>query len=56
DPLHAGDGNFYGKGMPHAEMTLIPGSVHAIFQSPGKTPLFYALVLEFLVRQIPKAS
>ncbi|MGC8169905.1 alpha/beta fold hydrolase, partial [Salmonella enterica] len=22
----------------------------------GKTPLFYALVLEFLQRQIPKAS
>ncbi|MDI8082272.1 alpha/beta hydrolase, partial [Salmonella enterica subsp. enterica serovar Kentucky] len=25
-------------------------------QTPGKTPLFYALVLEFLQRQIPKAS
>ncbi|HHW8757020.1 TPA: alpha/beta fold hydrolase [Salmonella enterica] len=47
---------FYGKGMPQAEMTLIPGSGHAIFQTPGKTPLFYALVLEFLQRQLPKAS
>lgn len=37
-------------------MTLIPGSGHAIFQTPGKTPLFYALVLEFLQRQILKAS
>lgn len=47
---------FYGKGMPQVEMTLIPGSGHAIFQTTGKTPLFYALVLEFLQRQIPKAS
>lgn len=47
---------FYGKGMPQAEMPLIPGSGHAIFQTPGKTPLFYALVLEFLQRQLPKAS
>ncbi|EHO5625525.1 alpha/beta hydrolase [Salmonella enterica] len=47
---------FYGKGMPQAEMPLIPGSGHAIFQTPGKTPLFYALVLEFLQRQIPKTS
>ncbi|EDJ4263486.1 alpha/beta hydrolase [Salmonella enterica] len=42
--------------LPQAEMTLIPGSGHAIFQTPGKTPLFYALVLEFLQRQIPKTS
>ncbi|MER3147013.1 alpha/beta fold hydrolase [Salmonella enterica] len=47
---------FYGKGMPQAEMPLIPGSGHAIFQTPGKTPLFYALVLEFLQRQLPKTS
>ncbi|WP_080190466.1 alpha/beta fold hydrolase [Salmonella enterica] len=47
---------FYGKGMPQVEMTLIPGSGHAIFQTTGKTPLFYALVLEFLQRQIPKTS
>ncbi|SUH35040.1 putative hydrolase or acyltransferase [Salmonella enterica subsp. enterica] len=42
--------------LPQAEMTLIPGSGHAIFLTPGKTPLFYALVLEFLQRQLPKAS
>ncbi|HAE8211108.1 TPA_asm: alpha/beta hydrolase, partial [Salmonella enterica subsp. salamae serovar 42:f,g,t:--] len=34
----------------------IPGSGHAIFQTPGKAPLFYAIVVEFLQRQFPSAS
>lgn len=40
--------------LPQAEMAIIPGSGHAIFQTPGKAPLFYSLALEFLQRQAPK--
>lgn len=42
--------------LPQAEIAFIPGSGHAIFQMPGKAPLFYAIVLEFLQRQLPSAS
>ncbi|ECG8589393.1 alpha/beta hydrolase [Salmonella enterica subsp. salamae] len=42
--------------LPQAEMAVIPGSGHAIFQTPGKAPLFYALALEFLQRHVPNAS
>ncbi len=39
--------------LPQAEIAFIPGSGHVIFQMPEKR---YAIVLEFLQRQLPSAS
>ncbi|WP_264821996.1 alpha/beta fold hydrolase [Escherichia fergusonii] len=40
--------------LPKGEMAIIPGSGHAIFQSPDKSTLFYMSTTAFLKQQVAK--